>query len=70
MIKISPEIQETWVQSLGQKDPLEDGIATQPSIPTWRIPWTEESGRLQSMGFQKSDMAERLTLSFLNYTYT
>jgi len=70
MIKISPEIQETWVQSLGQKDPLEDGIATQPSIPTWRIPWTEESGRLQSMGFQKSDMAERLTLSFLNHTYT
>ena len=58
------------VRSLSREDPLEDGIATQPSIPTWRIPWTEESGRLQSMGFQKSDMAERLTLSFLNHTYT
>ena len=47
------EPQETWVQSLGQEDPLEEGVATHSSIPTWRIPWTEEPGRLQSMGSQK-----------------
>ena len=47
------EPQETWVQSLGQEDPLEEGMATHSSIPTWRIPWTEEPGRLQSMGSQK-----------------
>ena len=63
-------LQETWIRPLCGEDPLEEGIATHSSIPTWRIPWTEESGRLQSMGFQKSDMAERLTLSFLSYTYT
>ena len=37
------------VQSLGQEDPLEEGMATQSSILAWRIPWTEESGRLQSI---------------------
>ena len=47
------EPQETWVQSLGQEDPLEEGMATHSSVPTWRIPWTEEPGRLQSMGSQK-----------------
>jgi len=35
-----------WVQSLGQEDPLEEGVATPSSIPAWRIPWTEEPGRL------------------------
>ena len=44
------ETQETWVQSLGQEDPLEEEMATHSSILTWRIPWTEEPGRLQSMG--------------------
>ena len=39
-------MQETWVQSPGQEDPLEKGMATQSSIPAWRIPWTEESGGL------------------------
>ena len=43
---------ETWVQSLGWKDPLEKGTATHSSILAWRIPWTEESGRLQSMELQ------------------
>ena len=43
-------MQETWVQSLGQEDPLEKEMATHPSILVWRIPWTEEPGRLQSMG--------------------
>ena len=41
---------EMWVQSLGQKDPLEKGMATHSSILAWRIPWTEEPGRLQSTG--------------------
>ena len=41
---------ETWVQSLDQEDPLEKEMATHSSILAWRIPWTEEPGRLQSMG--------------------
>ena len=45
--------QETQVQSLGQKDPLEKGIAIHSSILAWRIPWTEEPGGLQSMGLQR-----------------
>ena len=45
-------VQETWVQSLGQEDLLEEGMATQPSILAWRIPWTEEPGGLQTMGSQ------------------
>ena len=43
---------ETWVQSLGWEDPLEKGMATHSSILAWRISWTEEPGRLQSMGLQ------------------
>ena len=43
-------MQETQVQSLGEEDPLKEGMATQPSILAWRIPWTEDSGGLQSMG--------------------
>ena len=50
MVKNSPAMQETWVQSLGWEDPLEKGTATHSSILTWRIPWTEEPGKLQSMG--------------------
>ena len=42
------ETQETWVRSLGQEDPLEEGMATHSSILAWRIPWTEEPGGLQS----------------------
>ena len=45
-------MQETWVQSLDQEDPLEKGMATHSSILAWRILWTEESGRLQSVGLQ------------------
>ena len=45
---------ETWVQSLGQEDPLEKEMATHTSILAWEISWTEEPGRLQSMGLQKS----------------
>ena len=44
--------------SLGQEDPMEEGMATHSSILAWRIPWTEEPGRLQPMGYQESDMTE------------
>ena len=44
---------QNWVQSLGQKDPLEKEMATHSSILAWRIPWTEEPGRLQTMGSQR-----------------
>ena len=54
MGKNLPVMQETWVQSLGQGDPLEKGMATSSSILAWKIPWTEESGGLQSMGSQRS----------------
>ena len=47
------EMQETWVQSLGQEDSLEEGMATHSSILAWRIPWTEKPGGLQSMGLQR-----------------
>ena len=50
------EAEETQVQSLGQEDPLEEGMATHSSILAWSISWTEESDRLQSMGSNRSDM--------------
>ena len=53
MVKNSPAIQETWVQSLGWEDPLKKGMATHSSILAWRIPWTEEPDRLQFMGSQR-----------------
>ena len=46
------EPQETWVQFLDQEDPLEEGMATHSSILAWKIPWTEEPGGLQSIGYQ------------------
>ena len=54
MVKKLPATRETWVQSLGWEDPLEEDVATCSSIVAWRIPWTKESGRLHSMGSQKS----------------
>ena len=48
------ELQETWVQSWDQDDPLEEGMAIHSSILAWEIPWTEELGGLRSMGSQKS----------------
>ena len=47
------EPQETWIRSMGQEDPLEEGMATHSSILAWRIPWTEEPGGLQSIGLQR-----------------
>ena len=53
MGKNLPAVQATWAQSLGQEGPLEKGMVTHSSILDWRIPWSEESGRLQSMGSQR-----------------
>ena len=54
-----------WVQSLGLKDPLEEGMATHSSVLAWKTAWTEEPGRLQSMGSQSltrfSDLATKTT---------
>ena len=52
MVKNLPEMQETQVQSLGQEDLLEKGVATHSGILAWQIPWTEEPGGLQFMGLQ------------------
>ena len=52
------ETQETWVQSLGWEDPLEEAMATHSSILAWKIPWTEETSGLQSKGRKGSDMTE------------
>ena len=52
-VKNLPAMQETWVPSLGQEDPLEKGMATHSSILAWRISRTEELGGLQSMGSQR-----------------
>ena len=53
MVKNPSAMQQTGVQALGQEDPLEKGMATHSSILAWKIPWTEESGGLQSMGLQR-----------------
>ena len=54
LVKNLSTVQETWVRFLGWEDPLEKEIATHSSILALRIPWTEEPGRLQSMGSQES----------------
>ena len=53
LVKNLPAMQETQVQFLGREDPLEKEMATHSSILAWRIPWTEEPGRLQSSGSQR-----------------
>ena len=54
VIKNLPVMQEMWVRSLGQEDPLEKEMATHSRILAWKIPWTEEPGGLQSMELQKN----------------
>ena len=59
MIKNLPAMQDMWVQSLGWEDPLEKGMATHSRILGWRIPWTEEPGRLYSLwGLKELDTTE------------
>ena len=68
-VKNLPALQETWVLSLGREDPLEEGMATHPSILAWSILWTEEPGRLYNpWGHKESDTNEQLSLS-LSTTY-
>ena len=69
-VKNLPAMRETWVRSLGWEDPLEKGMATHSSILAWRIPWTEEPDRLQSMESQRvrCDLAtEQRTTDILSY---
>ena len=53
MVKNLPAMQESWVRSWGQENPLEKGMATHSSILAWRTPWIEEPGELQSMESQR-----------------
>ena len=67
MVKNLLAMQDTWVQSLGQEDSLEKGMATYSSILAWRIPRTEEPGRLHSpWGHNELDMTERLFCLYTN----
>ena len=68
MAKNLPAMQETNIQSLSQEDPLDKGMATHSSILAWKIPWTGEPDRLQSMGLQRLDRTEQLTLSLSELT--
>ena len=70
-LKHLPAMWETWVQSLGWVDSLEEEMATHSSILAWRIPWTEEPGGLQSMGSQRirHDWATSLSLSLGHFHY-
>ena len=63
-VKHLPTMWETRVRSLGQEDPLEKAMATHSSIHAWKIPWTKEPGRLQSMGSQRVRHDERLHFIF------
>ena len=58
MVKNLPAMQETWVQFLGQEDPLEKGMATHSSILAWRIPWTEDLAGHSPWGHKELDMIE------------
>ena len=58
-------MQDTWIQSLDGEDPLEKEMATHSSILAWETPWTEEPGRLQSIGLQKVGQAERVSTCIL-----
>ena len=53
MVKHLPIMWETWVRSLGWEDPLEKDMATHSNILAWKIPWTEEPGKLQTMGLRR-----------------
>ena len=67
MVKRLSTVRETWVPSLGREDPLEKETANHSSTIAWKIPWTEEPGRLQSMGSQRAghDLMTLLSLSLL-----
>ena len=64
MIKCLPAMQETGIRSLGWEDPLEKEMAPHSSTLAWKIPWTEEPGKLQSMGGKELDTTEQLHFHF------
>ena len=72
IVKTLPAIQDTWVWALGLEDPLEKGKATYSSILAWKIPWSEEPGRLQSMGLQRvgHDWVINTFTYFFHYYYS
>ena len=65
-VKRLPAMREIWVLSLGREDPLEKAMAIHSSTLAWKIPWTEEPDRLQSMGHKESDTTERFHFSLSN----
>ena len=67
MVKNLPTIQEMWVRSPGWEDSLEKGMSTHSSILAWRIPWTEEPGRLSKWDRRELDMTEQLSFHFLHH---
>ena len=68
-VKRLSTMRETWVPSLGREDPLEKEMAIHSSIIAWKIPWTEEPGRLHSpWGRKESDTTERLHFPFLGWS--
>ena len=69
MVKNLSAMPEAWIRSLCWKDLLEKEIATHSSILAWRIPWTEELGRLWSMGHKESDTTERLSTHTDTHTH-
>ena len=68
MVRNLPAMWETWVQSLGWEDPLEEHMATYSSILAWRIPWTKEPGGLQSMALQRVTVESQLSIH--NHTHS
>ena len=66
-VKHLPAVRETRVRSLGWEDPLEEEMATRSSTLAWKIPWTEEPGRLQSMGSQRVGHDFTFTFTFIIY---
>ena len=69
MVKNLPAMWETCIRSLGQEDLLEKGMATHSSILAWRILWTEEPGRLQSMGLQRVEHRQYLGIKHMMYIF-
>ena len=71
LVKTLPAMRKTWVRSLGWEDPLDKGTTTHSSILAWRIPWTEEPGRLQSLGLQRvrHDWATFTFIQLSQHTY-
>ena len=69
MVKNQPTMRETWVQSLGQEDPLEKEMANHSSTLAWKIPWTEEPGSYSPWGRKESDTTEQLDFTYIDIKF-